>query len=122
MFSSRTKRRHACKKDTWLRWTFEILCLFVHSSHTLSSLSYPTPQQEQDLIILDALSRRSGPGYYGENSVMEMLARSITTTILFSHNVFSSIKKCIFTTISFIPCRSEGYLRKSSFYHYCNEE
>ncbi|XP_061397380.1 probable threonine protease PRSS50 [Musca vetustissima] len=81
MFCSRTKRRrHACKKDTWLRWTFEIMCLFVHSSHSLSSLGYPTPQQEHDLIILDALSRRSGPGYYGENSVMEMLARMIPQT------------------------------------------
>ncbi|XP_065367387.1 serine proteinase stubble isoform X3 [Calliphora vicina] len=74
------KKQQWYKKDTWLRWTFEILCLLVHSSHSSQILSYPTAQQEHDLIILDALSRRSGTGYYGENSVMEMLARMIPQT------------------------------------------
>ncbi|XP_037808199.1 serine proteinase stubble isoform X2 [Lucilia sericata] len=74
------KQQHWYKKDNWLRWTFEILCLLVHSSHSSQILAYPTAQQEHDLIILDALSRRSGTGYYGENSVMEMLARMIPQT------------------------------------------
>ncbi|KAI8127463.1 Serine proteinase stubble [Lucilia cuprina] len=74
------KQQHWYKKDNWLRWTFEILCILVHSSHCSQILAYPTAQQEHDLIILDALSRRSGTGYYGENSVMEMLARMIPQT------------------------------------------
>ena len=72
-----TIKRIQTKKDTWLRWTFKILCLLVHSTNSSQISAYPTVQQEHDLIILDALSRRSGTGYYGENSVMEMLARSI---------------------------------------------
>lgn len=78
MLNTRTNGRHVCKKDTWLRWAVEIVCLLVHSGHALNSVGFPTAQQEHDLIILDALSRRSGTGYYGESSVMEMLARSIT--------------------------------------------
>lgn len=39
----------------------------------------PSNQQEHDLLLLDALSRRNSEGYYGGNSgdpVMDMLGRS----------------------------------------------
>lgn len=66
--------RHS--KDTWLRLgLLGILATFL-AFREAHSLGYPSAQQEHDMLILDALSRRSGTGYYGENSVMEMLSRS----------------------------------------------
>lgn len=66
---------HVRKKDNWL--ALSLLCfLFAPLSCSVAALNYPTAQQEHDMLILDALSRRSGTGYYGENSVMEMLSRS----------------------------------------------
>lgn len=66
---------HVRKKDNWL--ALSLLCfLFTTLSCSVAALSYPSAQQEHDMLILDALSRRSGTGYYGENSVMEMLSRS----------------------------------------------
>lgn len=41
----------------------------------------PTSQQEQELMLLDALSKRQ-PSYYGaSNSIMDILGRSMFSTI-----------------------------------------
>lgn len=71
-------------KDNWPSWRLclSLLCIALvaplscSSSRVAAALGYPSAQQEHDMLILDALSRRSGNGYYGENSVMEMLSRS----------------------------------------------
>lgn len=57
-------------------WTTIIIVLigFMDIYHGL-----PSNQQEHDLFLLDALSRRNAEGYYGnsnEDPVMEMLGRS----------------------------------------------
>ncbi|XP_070140190.1 serine proteinase stubble isoform X2 [Drosophila kikkawai] len=74
--------RHS--KDTWLRlvWFGLLVTIEVHG------LGYPSAQQEHDMLILDALSRRSGTGYYGENSVMEMLSRMIPQSCRFRGHKF----------------------------------
>ncbi|KAH8401781.1 hypothetical protein KR009_007848, partial [Drosophila setifemur] len=77
--------RHS--KDTWLR----LAVAMVASALALSladGLGYPSAQQEHDMLILDALSRRSGTGYYGENSVMEMLSRMIPQSCRFRGHKF----------------------------------
>jgi len=67
--------RHS--KDTWLRLGVLLISLTpLIAAKGADALGYPSAQQEHDMLILDALSRRSGTGYYGENSVMEMLSRS----------------------------------------------
>lgn len=63
-------------KDKWL----SLLLIYVLTPNSVCAVGYPTAQQEHDMLILDALSRRSGTGYYGENSVMEMLSRSTNST------------------------------------------
>lgn len=66
--------RHS--KDTWLRLVVLCALICLSAPRRADALGYPSAQQEHDMLILDALSRRSGTGYYGENSVMEMLSRS----------------------------------------------
>ncbi|XP_032306577.1 serine proteinase stubble isoform X1 [Drosophila ananassae] len=73
--------RHS--KDTWLR-----LLIGLAALHLAQGLGYPSAQQEHDMLILDALSRRSGTGYYGENSVMEMLSRMIPQSCRFRGHKF----------------------------------
>ncbi|KAH8258393.1 hypothetical protein KR038_010795, partial [Drosophila bunnanda] len=78
--------RHS--KDTWLRLVLLgalVALLVVREAH---GLGYPSAQQEHDMLILDALSRRSGTGYYGENSVMEMLSRMIPQSCRFRGHKF----------------------------------
>ncbi|XP_039502062.1 serine proteinase stubble isoform X3 [Drosophila santomea] len=78
--------RHS--KDTWLRLV--VLCALISLSapKRAEALGYPSAQQEHDMLILDALSRRSGTGYYGENSVMEMLSRMIPQSCRFRGHKF----------------------------------
>uniref|UniRef100_A0A1A9WYU4 Peptidase S1 domain-containing protein n=1 Tax=Glossina brevipalpis TaxID=37001 RepID=A0A1A9WYU4_9MUSC len=66
-------------KDMYIGWSLNILCVLIQSSYS-RILRQPTTQQEHDLVILDALSRRIGLGYYGENSVMDILAQMIPQT------------------------------------------
>lgn len=66
---------HCHIKDKWLSLLL-IYALAPNGCNVVCALGYPSAQQEHDMLILDALSRRSGTGYYGENSVMEMLSRS----------------------------------------------
>lgn len=74
------KTRHLIckKKDMYIGWSLNILCVLIQSTYS-RILREPTAQQEHDLVILDALSRRiGGLGYYGDNSVMDILAQSIS--------------------------------------------
>ncbi|KAH8277571.1 hypothetical protein KR018_001427, partial [Drosophila ironensis] len=73
--------RHS--KDTWLRLAVGLVACVL-----ANGMSYPSSQQEHDMLILDALSRRSGTGYYGENSVMEMLSRMIPQSCRFRGQKF----------------------------------
>lgn len=78
---------HVRKKDNWPSWRLCLtltLCALIAplSCSRVAALGYPSAQQEHDMLILDALSRRSGTGYYGENSVMEMLSRSTSQPLL----------------------------------------
>ncbi|BFG05288.1 serine proteinase stubble [Drosophila madeirensis] len=77
--------RHS--KDTWLRLLVGVVCAGCALAG-VSGLGYPSAQQEHDMLILDALSRRSGTGYYGENSVMEMLSRMIPQSCRFRGHKF----------------------------------
>ncbi|TDG51740.1 hypothetical protein AWZ03_001800 [Drosophila navojoa] len=71
-------------KDKWLG----LLLICVLTPNSVCAVGYPTAQQEHDMLILDALSRRSGTGYYGENSVMEMLSRMIPQSCRFRGHKF----------------------------------
>lgn len=75
-----TRRRRSAKKDTWLR-VLKVLIFLTLQACSINVLAHPSAAQEHDMLILDALSRRSGGGggYYNEGSVMEMLARSSYT-------------------------------------------
>ncbi|EDV90317.1 GH24969 [Drosophila grimshawi] len=76
-------------KNHWLRVRFSLLLICsLTPSLSLAAVSYPSAQQEHDMLILDALSRRSGNGYYGENSVMEMLSRMIPQSCRFRGHKF----------------------------------
>ncbi|XP_017150518.1 serine proteinase stubble isoform X2 [Drosophila miranda] len=78
--------RHS--KDTWLRLLVVGVVCAGCALAGVSGLGYPSAQQEHDMLILDALSRRSGTGYYGENSVMEMLSRMIPQSCRFRGHKF----------------------------------
>jgi len=73
------RRTNFHKKDNWLCHWLTLAVIYTLCppvSYSVTAVGYPSAQQEHDMLILDALSRRSGTGYYGENSVMEMLSRS----------------------------------------------
>ncbi|XP_036331827.1 serine proteinase stubble isoform X1 [Rhagoletis pomonella] len=84
-----TRRRRYANKDTWLRVLHVVLCLTLHICN-INTLAHPSPAQEHDMLILDALSRRSsgGGGYYSEDSVMDMLARMIPQSCRFRGHKF----------------------------------
>ncbi|KAH8355693.1 hypothetical protein KR200_005302, partial [Drosophila serrata] len=81
-----TLPRHS--KDTWLRLVLLGVLVTFLALREAHGLGYPSAQQEHDMLILDALSRRSGTGYYGENSVMEMLSRMIPQSCRFRGHKF----------------------------------
>ncbi|KAH8370509.1 hypothetical protein KR093_003822 [Drosophila rubida] len=89
--SCKRARSHRHRKDNWL-WLWLTLAssfaLAPPASYSVAALGYPSAQQEHDMLILDALSRRSGTGYYGENSVMEMLSRMIPQSCRFRGHKF----------------------------------
>ncbi|XP_050323178.1 serine proteinase stubble [Bactrocera neohumeralis] len=86
-----TRRKRSAKKDTWLRVLEVLFFLTLHISG-IDALAHPSAAQEHDMLILDALSRRSsgggGGGYYSEGSVMEMLARMIPQSCRFRGHKF----------------------------------
>ncbi|XP_030080953.1 uncharacterized protein LOC111597662 [Drosophila hydei] len=75
------------KSLRWDKW-LSLLLIYVLTPNSVCAVGYPTAQQEHDMLILDALSRRSGTGYYGENSVMEMLSRMIPQSCRFRGHKF----------------------------------
>ncbi|XP_064542284.1 uncharacterized protein LOC135431234 [Drosophila montana] len=77
---------HCHIKDKWLGLL--LIYALAPSGRNVCALGYPSAQQEHDMLILDALSRRSGTGYYGENSVMEMLSRMIPQSCRFRGHKF----------------------------------
>ncbi|KAM8712902.1 hypothetical protein ACLKA7_013261 [Drosophila subpalustris] len=87
MSCRRAHSPHCHRKDNWL-WHWLTLAVISSLTHSSAALGYPTAQQEHDMLILDALSRRSGTGYYGENSVMEMLSRMIPQSCRFRGHKF----------------------------------
>uniref|UniRef100_A0A0A1WKF2 Serine proteinase stubble n=1 Tax=Zeugodacus cucurbitae TaxID=28588 RepID=A0A0A1WKF2_ZEUCU len=86
-----TRRKRSAKKDTWLR-VLTVLCFLSLHTRGIDALAHPSAAQEHDMLILDALSRRSsgggGGGYYSEGSVMEMLARMIPQSCRFRGHKF----------------------------------
>lgn len=74
--STFTRPRFYGRKDIWLRYAVHFCCL-LFSVHNIRAFGYPTPQQEHDLLILNAISRRSTPThFFPEDTIMEMISRS----------------------------------------------
>lgn len=55
-----------------------LLILMLNYSYKLCANAGPTPQQEKELLLLDALDKRQSVfnGYGTSNSLMDMLGRS----------------------------------------------
>ncbi|XP_055920713.1 serine proteinase stubble isoform X4 [Eupeodes corollae] len=63
--------------------------VFIACVLAAATSGFPTEQQEHDLLLLEALSRRNSPSYYGmEESVMDMLGRMIPQTCRFRGHKF----------------------------------
>lgn len=85
-------QRFLYRKDIWLRYVLHFYCLFSNTN-ALMALGYPSPQQEHDLLILNALSRRSAPSnFFPEDTIMEMISQSnIGHLKHLPHNILAQI-------------------------------
>lgn len=71
-----------------------LLCLNVCLKLS-AVIAVPTSQQEQELLLLEALSKRQ-PNYYGtSNSVMDILGRSMFPIFSFFFSLFIFFKEII---------------------------
>lgn len=72
------RQQYSCKKDIWLQYLLHFYCLFSNGSF-LIAFGYPTPQQERDLLILNAMTKHNTiSNYFFEDTIMEMISQSKT--------------------------------------------